>query len=452
MPIQENFEFVNRTEELEVLRNRVYPRVSKGTCTFLRAPSGFGKSRLTDRLIDEIHPDGAVCVVVEPSIRSKSRSERIYAWFFVQRAAEPTARRAVEGRKEFILFSDFVRKRQIGSLNWRQVGYENAKSAASPSGFIKALVEFGENLFKLGRYSPDALLQEDSKYAGEIAQRYVDALAKDRPTLIIVREAQNIDPESLKFFLSLSEAAPCCSLIFEYTSSEYRFSTEHQKIIFETVADKEALVIFDMVRLDLKEFRYLLRKYAPEDKRIEALAEMHWDGNLRIIRELKYRIMVGNSGDRAPSLNLQDEIHKNIAALTQQKRMVLALVVVHVESIDVDTLVSTMRRINPALSTADVTLEVMELEAQEEYIRTIGNMIAVADEDIIEAVKTSPLMLAVLKLASVSLRDFYLDVIDGKLFAPLRLQAALRQAVALCALTGDIFALRNLIKIGRAHV
>jgi hypothetical protein len=55
-------------------------------------------------------------------------------------------------------------------------------------------------------------------------------------------------------------------------------------------------------------------------------------------------------------------------------------------------------------------------------------------------------MLPALKLAASSLRDYYLEVINGNLYATVLLQSALRQAVALCASTGDIFALRNLVR------
>jgi hypothetical protein len=382
MPIAENFEFVNRTEELEVLRNRVFPHVPKGTFTFLRSPSGFGKSRLTDRLMDETKADGSTCVVIDPAIRSKSRSERIYAWFFVQRAAEPGARRAVPGRREFRTFADFLRRRRWRKIDWKQVVYENSKGATSLRGLTKTGIELAENLLKIGRYSPNSLLQEDSRFASEVAQEYVGALANYRPTLLVIRECQNIDPESLRFLLSLGETATCCSLIFEYTNRDYTFSAEHEKIIFETVSGKDSLVVFDLLKLDLKEFRYLLRKYAPLDKRVEATVELHWDGNLRIIRELKYRIMVGDRRTPSKSLDLRATIQKNISDLSTQRRLILAVVAVHIEAIDRATLIGTLRRIDPSISPMTITSDLAGLETDEEYIRVLGNSIREMDPKI----------------------------------------------------------------------
>jgi len=442
----ESFEFVNRTKELEVLRNRVYPRSTSGTCTFLRAPSGFGKSRLTDRLIDDLQSEGPTCIVVDPSIRSKSRSERIYAWFFVQRAAEPAARRSAPNRKEFPEFAEFIRKRHWGKINWKQV-YENLKGSASISGITKTCIEFLESLLKFGRSSPDSLLQEDSKFAGDVAQEYVKGLAAFRPTLFVVRECHNIDPESLRFFLSLVDAWVSVSFIFEYTTDDRNFSSDHEKIIFEAIADRSSLVIFDLLRLDLKEFRYLLQKYASVDHKIEALADLNWDGNLRIIRELKYRIMVGSTGENPKSLNLLAEFQNNIRTLSSQKKLILALAVVHVEAITREALIGALSRIDPSLRANKILEEIATLASEEGYIQIVGDKISVADEDIFDALKESPVMLPMLRLAATSLRDFYLDLINGNFFVVVRLQQALRQAVALCASTGDIFALRNLIKV-----
>jgi hypothetical protein len=439
----EHFEFVNRTEELETLRQRVLSG-ARGTVTFLRSPSGYGKSRLTDQLIQQISSDGPTCILVDPAIRSKSRSDRIYAWFFVQRAAEPSALVVLLGRREYRTFADFVRKKDWRRINWRHV-YENAKGVSSIGGLLKIGFELAENLFKRGRYNPQALLQDDSRFAGEVARDYLRGLVSYRPTLFVVRETQNIDPESLRFFLSLSANAAKCCVIFEYTTLNYKFAAEHEKIIFESVTE-HSMIILDLHRLDIKEFRYLLRKYAPLSENIEAMAELHWDGNLRIIRELKYRVMVRHTVGEPSAVDLASVLRNNLDSLSTQRRLILALVATHVEAMGRDVLVTVMRRIEPMISQSRVASELDRLARIDGYIRIDGNRVAIADEDLLAAVLASSNMLAVLRLAAVSLRDYYLDVVRGDVFGEVGLHSALRQAVALCATTGDIFALRNLIK------
>jgi hypothetical protein len=445
VPTPEHFEFVNRTEELATLRDRVLPIGARGAITFLRSPSGYGKSRLTDRLVEQIPSDGPTCVLVDPAIRSKSRSDRIYGWFFVQRAAEPYARRLVPGRREYRPFADFVRKRGWRRIHWKQV-YEHAKAVSSIGGLFKVGFELGENLLKRGRYSPEVLLQDDSRLAAEIAQDYVLALSNFRPTLFVIRETQNIDPESLKFFLSNGTAEGTCCTIFEYTTSDYKFSAEHEKIIFDSMAEP-SMVILDLHSLNVREFRYLLNKYAPISKNVEAVAELQWDGNLRIIRELKYRVMVRHAVDAPTSFDLQTAIQKNIVSLTTQRRLILALVVTHVEALDQGVLVTALRRVDSSITEANIASDLKHLAEIDGYIRFEGNRAAIADEDLLAALIASQPMAAVLKLAAISLRDYYLDLVSGDLFGNVPLHSALRQAVALCAKTGDIFALRNLVKI-----
>lgn len=400
------FEFVNRSQELQELRKRVYPQAQTGTTTFLRSPSGFGKSRLTDRLLEEIPTDGLTCIIVDPAIRSKSRSERVYAWFFVQRAAEPSARRCTSEQKQFLTFADFLRKRSWRKINWKST-YENFKGSASISGITKTCIELFESLLKFGRYRPSELLQEDSSFAGDVAREYLLALTKYQPALFVIRESQNIDPESLAFFLALEKAKGPCFLIFEYTTDNGNFSMEHEKVIFETVAEKSTLAIFDLLKLNLKEFRYLLTKYASEDQSFETTADIKWDGNLRIIRELKYRLMVGRGVETASyPLNLRSEIEKNVSSLSSEKKLILALVTVHVEAIERRTLAEAFSKIDPLYSFERLARELLELENQEGYLRSMGDNISIADEDLIDAITKLPSMTPMLRLSAVSLRDF----------------------------------------------
>jgi hypothetical protein len=441
----EQFEFVNRTAELEALLDSILQPRARGLVTFLKSPSGYGKSRLVDRLIERLPADGPTCVLVDPAIRSQSRSDRVYAWFFVQRAAEPGARIPVKGHRPYRSFTEFVRKKKWRRLNWQDL-YGHAKNISSLGDLVKLGIEFIENVFKRGRYSPKALLQEDSWLAAEMAEEYVRALLSYRPTLFVVRETQNIDPESLRFFLSVGAMESSCTVIFEYTTPDHKFSPEHQKIIFELVLGP-FMSILDLHKLSLPEFHYLLRKYAAKSVNVEALAELQWDGNLRIIRELKYHVMIRHVHDTTASLDLEGTMQRNIADVPKERRLILALVATHVEPIEQQILVAVARRIDPLLSESVVLFELEQLLGSDGYIRMENSAIVLTDENLMTAIVSSRPMQALLKLTSIALRDYYLEIVNGDLFASVPLPSALRQAVALCAATGDIFALRTLISI-----
>jgi len=439
-------EFVNRTEELKALQARIPPNATRPTITFLRSPSGYGKTSLTERLIEALPADGPTCIVVDPAIRSKSRSDRVYAWFYVQRAAEPSALRMVEGRKEFRSFATFLRRSEYSRLNWKDI-YRDLKEAASISKIMKIVVELAESFTKRGHYSPESMLQDDSTFATQLAQDYVRLLANFRPTVFVVRECQNIDPESLRFFLTLGQEVLETAIICEYTSADGKFSADHEKLIFETIVSKSELVIFDLMRLDIKEFRFLLRKYAPTSKRIETAAELAWDGNLRIIKELKYRVMVGSAVDSSTPLHLTRALVENLEVLSKTQQLVIAIVAANVEAISMEILSAVLTLINNSITAKDVIAETERLANTEGYLSIGSDHVALADEDLLDAMSKSNAMMPILRLAETGLRDFYLDLVGRNALTNVPLHLALRQAVALCARTGDIVALRGLIKM-----
>jgi hypothetical protein len=320
------------------------------------------------------------------------------------------------------------------------------KEITSPAKLLKVVIELVENVAKTGRYSPEAMLQDDGFYATSMAEEYVRACASFRPTVVVVRECQHIDPESLRFFLTIGEEAVHTAVIFEYTTDDGEFSPDHQKLVLETLPHKERLVIFDLLRLSPKEFRFLLGKYAPLGKTLESAVELKWDGNLRLIKELKYRLMVGHSVGAAAVPLLDATMHQNLAGLTKQARLLLALIAVHVEAIGQDALTAVFRRVDRTACGRDVVAALDSLVGQEKYVTISGAHVAIADEDILDAVLTSPLMMPMIRLAETSLREFYLDQLRGTMFASVPLLSTLRQAIALCGRTGDIVALRGLLK------
>ena len=441
----EEINFVNRVEELHVLLERIAHSSDQSTITFLRAPSGYGKSSLTDRLIEVLPEEGPTCIVVDPSIRSKSRSDRIYGWFFVQRAAEPTAIRRNKDKIRIQTFAEFLRWNQYSKINWKHA-YENLKESASLSKIIKLAIEFFENVLKIGRYSPQSLLQDDSVFSTRIAQEYIAAIAAKGSLIFIIRECQNIDPESLRFFLTLGEQVNGIAVVLEYTTSDGKFSPEHEKIILDAITDKTSLIIFDLLRLGIEEFRLLLQKHVTGDKHIEAAVELYWDGNLRIIRELKYRVMIGNLIDVSGPLQLETTIKQNVDLLSKRKRAILAIVTSHIEAIRTDVLFSVLKQIDATVTLKKLKSDLEQLDAREKYIQA-DIFISLANEDLMEAVSASNKMKPLLNLAEIKLRDFYLNVVRGEISTGLSLQAALRQAIALCAKTKDVVALQGLINI-----
>ena len=442
MPDHE-LQFVNRTEELTALCRRIPPYAPASMATILRSPSGYGKSRLTDRLLEGVEQDGPSCIVVDPEIRTRYRSDRIYPWFFVQRAADPSALRPIAGQPRFRDFGGFVRRTQYSRINWKHA-YENAKESISPGKILRFTIDLLENIMKRGRYNPAVLLKDDSTFATSLAADYVRALADFRPVVFVVRECQNIDLESLRFFLSLHEDRGKVGTILEYTSPDSRFAADHEKVILES-AEPARLAIFDLLRLDKCEFVRLLQQTLPGSAALEVGVDLQWDGNLRIIRELKYRVMVGGTAAQNAPMLVRPAIRENFSTLTRRQQLILAILAAHVEALELTSLHRALQRLEPAApNVIDDGLRV--LSQRYSYVTLTANRASLSDEDVRECIDEVPALRALVRLAEVALRDLYLELLAGDVGAVASLQVAIRQAIALCGRTADIVALRKLIK------
>jgi hypothetical protein len=342
-------------------------------------------------------------------------------------------------------FAKFVRTRQVGQVNWRQL-YDNAKETASLSKLVRFGIELLENLLKIGKFSPNALLQDEGSFATEIARRYLALLIQSGPAIFVIRDSQNIDPESLGFYLAKASHCNNTSLILEYTTED-GFTTEHEKVITDTIPDGVDVAIWDLHELEKNELRTLLRLYFPERQQLYGEVESRWTGNLRILRE--YRLLT-QGGNHEWSPQLPEALSANLARLSNRQKAIIAIVAVHVEPLSFDTLLGVIRRIEGEIEPSQLRRSVRDLEKIEQYL-VVDTQIRLSDEDVADAVINSRSMSASVTLAQVRLRDYYLDAIEGFGAGGSSIHLIMRQAIALCARTGDVIALRKLLNVLQAN-
>ncbi len=444
----EEIEFRNREQELDHLLGRVPPKAERSTVTFIRAPSGYGKTRLVDQVLGLIDRSKLRCIVVEPEIRARHQTGRVYAWYFVQRAAA-----GLNGRDAFsasLTFSSFLKKGGLRRIHWRNV-YESGKEAFfSLSKLVKIIIELGENLFGRNRYHPDALLKDESTFATGLARDYLHWLVRvGDPILFAVRETQLIDLESFRFFLNLQKRTSQVYFYFEYTS-QFDFLPEHQKVIEETRSTETDIRIVDLIKLNQKEFLYLLKKYVSEDIEPDSAEFLHWNGNLRLVRELKDQVYVDRTYEyaaRAAPLasDLRVLIHDRIQRLGNSAKLVLAAVVCHLEAVPIGLLRAAVGKVDASVTQGVFDRLMVELVSGSRYLRSDSSRVAISDEDVASVVAESPTLARFRALAEKALRETYLAILSGdrSIFVPLPL--AFRQAIALCLATADVAALRRLV-------
>jgi hypothetical protein len=439
-------EFRNREQELEHILERLPPRSHQSSITFIRAPSGFGKTRLVDQVLGILGANGPRLLVVEPEVRARSGSNRIYAWYFVQRAAAAVPRAEHSSRTGF---EQFLRKRGVQRINWRGL-YETAKESYSVSKLIKLAIDLGENLFGRNRYHPNALLKDESSYATTLARDYVETVARLGPALFVVREAHLIDLESFRFFLNLHRNVEQVFFIFEYTA-DFEFLSEHQKIIEGSRSADSEMRIVDLLRLNEKEFLYLLKKYVRDD--IEAGTEefARWNGNLRLVRELKDHVYVERALDAGGRVGVLESdlrvlIHDRIQNLSNLARLCLAAVVCHVEALPEEALVSAACKVEANTTRPMVERAIVELVTGSRYLRAENGRLLISDEDVASVINESSSFARYRALAERSLREVYLDVLAGDRQISIPLPLAFRESVALCLATGDSVASTKLVR------
>jgi hypothetical protein len=443
-------EFRNREEEIECLLDRLPSRSSSSSITFVRAPAGFGKSRLVDAAVRKVADSGLVCCVVEPDVRSRGRSDRVYSWFFVQRAAVPGA--IVNERRpgDFGTFSAYLRSLKIRKIHWRSL-YESGKEGLSIAKTGKIVIELFENWFSRNRFHPEALLRDDSAYATNLAREYVEKFASHKPTLFVVREGQLIDLESFRFFLNLHKTTSNVHVIFEYTHAESRFFPEHEKIMDDSLSHDMNVRIVDLMQLDKRQFLYLLKKYVDDDINLNSDFVLKWDGNLRLIRELKYRIYIDRSltherAIRALPENVRNAIDDHLQQIPNLSKLILAIVVCHVEAVPAAVLQVAIGQCEKAASNDDIASAIDGLIGSSGYLLSDHSRFSISDEDVQFVVRTTDSFARYRAMAERVLRDIYREVVAGERRLSIPLPLAFRQSVALCLRTGDVVALRRLLQ------
>ncbi len=443
-------EFRNREEEIECLLDRLPPRSFSSSITFVRAPAGFGKSRLVDAAVRKVAVLGLVCCIVEPDVRARGRSDRVYSWFFVQRAAAADAIVSERHPDDFDTFSAYLKSLKIRKIHWRSL-YESGKEGLSIAKAAKIAIELIENLAGRNRFHPEALLRDDSVYATGLAKEYVEKLASHKPILFVVREAQLIDLESFRLFLNLHKTAPNVHFIFEYTHAESRFFPEHEKVMDESLSHDINVRIVDLMQLDKRQFLFLLKKYVDEDIDLNSDFILKWDGNLRLIRELKYRVYVDRllsheSIAGALPENARNAIAEHIQQIPNLSKLILSIVMCHVEAIPIAVLQVAIELCGETATKETITSALDGLISGSGYILVDHDRLSISDEDVQFAVRTADSYARYRAIAERVLRDLYREFIAGERRLSVPLPLALRQAVALCLRTGDVVALRRLLQ------
>lgn len=441
---------VNRERELTMLLDRLPPRRPNGSIVVLKAPSGFGKTRLTTKILEELVAQGVFAVAVEPQVRAKNLASSVYQGFYLQRCAEALDEALRESSRAAPRFEVFLKAERLT----RAKGVDVKGALRKPPGLRMAYtfgLELIDRLLNTGDHSPKKLLTSDSREAIDTCARYIRHVAEGGPMVLVVREAQHIDQTSLNLLTEIAQPASQHALVLEYTLDATGHFNQLFADLLETadLQDDNWLRIVELLRLSQPHLAQLLRVIAPAAGEMTGEYYLHWDGNVRSISQLKFSISVEHlSLDSAP-LQLQagvvQEYQRQIQQLASSASFALCLLLAHGEAMPASLLALLLQKAN-ALATKAVVEELVETLVSGDLVtHHTGDQLGVENEDLAEALRTHAPLAGNLLLAKGTLRDYYRAVVIGAGSHPVEVSFAVRQTLRLAVELGDAATIEDVV-------
>jgi hypothetical protein len=445
-------DIINRTEELTRLMQLMPPQNARSSFVLLKAPSGYGKTRLTSRMMDLLRAQGIAAVALEPKIRAKSATDSVYQGFYIQRCAEALdqcVRQQVTGATA-MTFEAFVKNERVHrmkSLKWSRF----LRSMPSYKVVYEVGVELFDRVFNTGEHSMERMLTSDSREAVDSCARYVRHVVSAMQTVLIVREAQHIDQSSLQLLSELAGPHTSNSAVLEYTLDATGDLNPLYADFLEATPLSEVgwLHIVELVRLSKPHLEELLRQTISGAGDISGEYYLRWDGNVRSIRQLRFSISIEHAQGGSHLLDLKkgviEEYQYQFSRLTPTDRMCLCVLFAHGEAIPRSLLRLLLERLNTLATKGAVDKSLAVLIEAELVVVHPGGSLGLENEDIAEALRTQKGLAGNLLLAKGALRDYYRRLVNDTENTSSEVSLAVRQTLRLSVDLGDVATMEEVV-------
>lgn len=444
MDTSDDLEFINRDDELNFLQKCLTKTDGHPALVVIRSPSGFGKSSLTDRLSSTSYLLGRAFCVVDPSIRGRAGAISVYDGFFLQRIAERLDEMAHTIIYDWPTLSDFLKQRKKQLLAAKSL-FDLISEMPSLGQAYRLMFDYAARVFSFGRYAPTKLLVSDEAGAIAICSAYAEHIMERHKLIIVLREVQHIDLHSLRTLLLLSERHNDPDIIVEYSSESGQFEPEHQKLFLRAAEKRKDIKLLDLLRLNEDHLESLIRRNVSTDFNLTSDYYLTWDGNLRSIVELKFRVGIGQSLKDSKKIvhvlaNITDTIADHIKNLTNLEKLLLAVVFAHIEPLSQSVIFGVIQRINPRERQSEVGRALALLEDRHFFLARSRASLSIRNDTISSALHKSEFMRGPIALSERALRDYYWETLTGQTSVD-GFTESVRQYFRLCARTKDIHGL-----------
>lgn len=414
----------------------------------LRAPHGFGKTRLVDEFIAKSEATGLPFIRVNPEIRP-DRGGTLYSGFFAQQCAAALDQAAQAGIHGIDTIEAFLKARRWKSVRSRKFG-ETLQKFPSFENLYGVAFESIERLFVFGRYGREHLLTSDSREAIAACQAYVDDAVGRTPMVLAIRQAEHFDHQSLRLLFELNKAADRNLIIMEYSADDNRFAPDHWKVFERELRARPEAQVFQLLELEPQHLAVLLRQLQIPDQLIEWTSQGGWNGSLNELLEYRRFVTVHTHGLSQPTLlegppDVRIMLAAEVEALSAPERMLIAIVIANGADLEKRLLLDLSHAIL-SHETNNRLERLLDGLVARRLLASHENEIGLSNAELAALGGAAPGLGAALALAERHLRDFYIDAFRSGAVPSLARSAALRRALALTATTGDPQLLLELVQ------
>jgi hypothetical protein len=442
-------EFLDRVAERAFLLDMLPPRAQSPSIGVIRGPTGYGKSLLTTWLAAALAEKGVATCIVDPQVRAPVEHSQVYQGRYLQACIEALERARLMGVASF---ESYIRERGLKNLGEYRPG-KHLRAMPGWSTVYSIGIDLLDRVLVRGEFAPAALLKSDDAVVTALCAAYLRAITATPVMVLIIRETQLCDAMSLRELLRAHREAKGLFLLFEYTTDDRSLRVEHQKLFEAEVAADQKVRILDLERLPWNEVQSLLERYARDSGLIEGEFQAKWDGNLRAVKELRYRVALGQSGTAADlalpaPTNLLANLQVGIGGLGRTQRFLLATLAEHIEPIPQAVFRAMAASVPTAFGlSSNVDDMVATLAEQDRFVGLRGSDIGIANDDIARAIVSMPDHLRYQLVARQTVLDYYAGILRARDFSGASLVTAARHAIRLASSQADLPMLTALLEL-----
>jgi hypothetical protein len=440
---ENRIEFVNRVTELAILEQMLEPE-RMPALIFLRSSRGYGKSRLTDEFMAR-NADGAIAYAcVDPSLRPNAGPSTVHEGYFLQQCAATidalAERLNIDGLDRL---EAFLKERRWTTIRQKKLG-DAVRKFPSLENLYGVAFDYIERLFVFGTFGREQLINSDSREAVVTCEAYVDAMLERTRLVLIVRQAELIDHQSLKALLAFNRASAANLLLFEYSAPEFAFSVDHDKIIERELAVHPNGHIFQLTKLEPQHLERILAQLQLPTQVIEWTTSAQWDGDLRRLTLFEHTFTVHSRtlGSveqlrlRGPE-DLYAAVTAEVAAMGATERVIVALAAADPHRIERAVLLQVAQRLLPLETLARLNMLLDGLANGSGLLSVREGSVGLAAAELLPAIERATGYGAARVLAEAGLRDFYVEALRGQDCVMIAPAMAMRRALSLAGRTQD---------------